>query len=581
MTTDSARQRTKPSRWIVRWLCAGILLISGASTTLAQNSLAALSQQNNPFLPVTEAYQLSVATIDSETLDLQWQIAPGYYLYRHAFKVAVGSGATATALTVDLPLGLAKTDEFFGNVEVYYDTVQAQVTLPDALSDGEHHLRVTFQGCADAGLCYPPHSQSFTLKMPGAQVVVGAPDALGVVAEAALPERDALTWAGALLFAFLGGLILNLMPCVLPVLSLKALAFTQENPKSRQYSWIYALGVLTSFVAIAATLIVLQRAGEWVGWGFQLQSTGFVLGLAYLFAAMGLSLSGAVQLGASWMNLGNELTQQQGARGSFFTGVLAVVVASPCTAPFMGTALGFALGQSSVVALSIFVALGAGMAAPMVLLAELPTARGWLPKPGPWMETLKQILAFPLYLTSLWLLWVAGRQQGLDTMTAATAGIIIMALGLSIWGEGPRRRAIAILAFIAAFALAQVRLGDESAERQLSHGIAWSEQALASQRSAGQIVFLDVTADWCITCIANEKAVLHTDAMRDAFAQRGVVYMVADWTDYDPAIGSLVQSHGRNGIPLYVLYAPGSTAPVILPQILTFDTVIDAIEALQ
>lgn len=581
MRSCSARSSTPLSRWITRWLCAGILLIGGATTTLAQNSLAALSQQNNPFLPVTEAYQLSVATIDSETLDLEWQIAPGYYLYRHALKVTVGSGATATMLTADLPFGLAKTDEFFGDVEVYYNAVQAQVSLAEALSDGEHLLRVTFQGCADAGLCYPPHSESFTLKMPGAQVVVGAPAALSVVAEAALPPRDALTWAGALLFAFLGGLILNLMPCVLPVLSLKALAFAQEDSTHRQHSWIYALGVMTTFVAIAATLIALQRAGEWVGWGFQLQSTGFVLTLAYLFAAMGLSLSGAVQLGASWMNLGNELTQQQGARGSFFTGVLAVVVASPCTAPFMGTALGFALGQSSVVALSIFVALGAGMAAPMVLLAELPVARSWLPKPGRWMETLKQILAFPLYLTSLWLLWVAGRQQGLDTMTAAAAGMIIMAFGLNIWGDDSRRRAVAVMAFIAAFALAQVRLDDESADGQLNWGVTWSESALASQRSAGQMVFLDVTADWCITCIANEKAVLHTDAMRDAFAQKGVVYMVADWTDYDPAIGALVQRHGRNGIPLYVLYGSEDTEPVILPQILTFDTVIEAIAAVK
>ena len=382
--------------------------------------------------------------------------------------------------------------------------------------------------------------------------------------------------------AFLGGLILNAMPCVFPILSLKVLSFATGDPvEHRRHGVAYLVGVVSSFVLIASILISLQTAGRWVGWGFQLQSTGFVIGLAYLFTLMGLSLSGLVLLGSRWMNVGAGLAAAPGTRGSFFTGVLAVIVASPCTAPFMGSALGFALTQPPLAALTVFAALGTGMAAPMVAISMSKTARGWLPKPGAWMETLKQVMAFPLYLTAVWLLWVAGKQSGVDTMAAAAAGLVLLALGLTLLRGQTLAKFVGVVAIACALLLTGVRgevpTGADSATR--SGTVSWSREALNSLRASGTPVFVDVTADWCITCLANEQAVLFTDDMTQAFADAGVTYMVADWTNYDPAIGEFVQEHGRNGIPLYVIY-PGDlqSEPVMLPQLLTRTIVIEALD---
>ena len=382
--------------------------------------------------------------------------------------------------------------------------------------------------------------------------------------------------------AVLGGLILNAMPCVFPILSLKVLSFATGDPEEhRRHGLIYLAGVVSSFVLIAAVLIGLQSAGRWVGWGFQLQSTGFVIGLAYLFALMGLSLSGLVLIGGRWMNLGAGLATAPGARGSFFTGVLAVVVASPCTAPFMGSALGFALTQPPLAALSVFAALGVGMALPMVAISSSATARAWLPKPGAWMDTLKQVMAFPLYLTAVWLLWVAGKQSGVDTMAAAAAGLVMLALGLTLLQGHTVARAAGAVCLVGAVLLGGVR-GDAgtTATDEREGTVRWSPEALASLRAQGTPVFVDVTADWCITCLANEQAVLFTDEMTRAFADAGVTYMVADWTNYDPEIGTFVREHGRNGIPLYVMYAGNlQSAPLILPQILTTGIVRDALQS--
>ena len=385
----------------------------------------------------------------------------------------------------------------------------------------------------------------------------------------------------ALGLAFLGGLILNAMPCVFPILSLKVLSFATGDPgEHRRHGLAYLTGVVASFVLIASVLISLQSAGRWVGWGFQLQSTGFVIGLAYLFAVMGLSLSGLVLFGGRWMNLGAGLATAPGARGSFFTGVLAVVVASPCTAPFMGSALGYALTQPAFAALAVFAALGVGMATPMVAISMSDTARRWLPKPGVWMETLKQVMAFPLYLTAVWLLWVAGKQSGVDTMAAAAAGLVMLALGLTLIRGGATARVVGLICMVSAVMLGGVR-GDATASsgKEERDGIvAWSPERLQTLRAQGTPVFVDVTADWCITCLANEQAVLFTDDMTRAFETAGVTYMVADWTNYDPDIGAFVREHGRNGIPLYVMY-PGnlSGAPTLLPQLLTANIVAEAL----
>jgi len=329
--------------------------------------------------------------------------------------------------------------------------------------------------------------------------------------------------------------------------------------------------------------VVIQQTGQLIGWGFQLQNTGFVIGLAYLFTVMGLSLNGLIHFGTSMMNVGQSLTEQGGDAGNFFTGVLAVVVASPCTAPFMGTALGYALTQPIVVTLVVFAALGAGMALPMVILSHSSAAVRALPKPGPWMDTAKNVLAFPLYLTTVWLLWVAGNQAGVNTMALALSGLVFLALAAYLYGDTNLRKGLSITLVAGAAFLAipsENKAGSSDSSRTLSKGqIAWSASVLDDYIARGDPIFVDVTADWCITCLANEAAVLFTPEMERAFIDADIPYMIADWTDYDADIGRFVQSHGRSGIPLYVMYPRGiGSTPVILPQLLTRDIVVTAIE---
>ena len=587
MTGMDAKLFAKWAKSCCRGLAILGLLLPLSTVAQAQNSLAAALQAQSEFLPVREAYRLDGAITPGGDLRLYWQITEGYYLYQHAFKVR----GSAEELDVTFPPALAKTDEFFGDVSVYYGEADLLVTLPD--STDTLTLAATYQGCAEAGLCYPPETDyllvdaatgSVSPTVPGETPSAG--QSVSISATSSGPPQQSAPASMSLIIAmglaFLGGLILNAMPCVFPILSLKVLSFATGDPaEHRRHGVAYLVGVVSSFVLIASILISLQTAGRWVGWGFQLQSTGFVIGLAYLFTLMGLSLSGLVLLGSRWMNLGAGLAAAPGTRGSFFTGVLAVVVASPCTAPFMGSALGYALTQPPLAALTVFAALGTGMAAPMVAVSMSKTARGWLPKPGAWMETLKQVMAFPLYLTAVWLLWVAGKQSGVDTMAAAATGLVLLALGLTLLRGQTLAKFVGVVAIACALLLAGVRgevpTGADSTTRPGT--VSWSRETLNSLRASGTPVFVDVTADWCITCLANEQAVLFTDDMTQAFADAGVTYMVADWTNYDPAIGEFVQEHGRNGIPLYVMY-PGDlqSEPVMLPQLLTRTIVIEALD---
>ena len=591
MTGMDAKLFAKWAKACCRGLAILGLLLPLSTVAQAQNSLAAALQAQSEFLPVREAYRLDGAITPAGDLRLYWQITEGYYLYQHAFKVSATGTGSAEELDVTFPPALAKTDEFFGDVSVYYGEADLLVTLPD--STDTLTLAVTYQGCADAGLCYPPETDyllvdaatgSVSPTVPGETPSAG--QSVSISATSSGPPQQSAPASMSLIIAmglaFLGGLILNAMPCVFPILSLKVLSFATGDPaEHRRHGVAYLIGVVSSFVLIASILISLQTAGRWVGWGFQLQSTGFVIGLAYLFTLMGLSLSGLVLLGSRWMNLGAGLAAAPGTRGSFFTGVLAVVVASPCTAPFMGSALGYALTQPPLAALTVFAALGTGMAAPMVAVSMSKTARGWLPKPGAWMETLKQVMAFPLYLTAVWLLWVAGKQSGVDTMAAAAAGLVLLALGLTLLRGQTLAKFVGVVAIACALLLTGVRgevpTGADSTTR--SGTVSWSRETLNSLRASGTPVFVDVTADWCITCLANEQAVLFTDDMTQAFEDAGVTYMVADWTNYDPAIGEFVQEHGRNGIPLYVMY-PGDlqSKPVMLPQLLTRTIVIEALD---
>lgn len=538
----------------------------------------------NEFLPVEQAYILNAEFQTDGQLRLNWQIADSYYLYRHGFSVEVTDTSGVVDVGITIPKGLEKTDEYFGDVEVYYHN--ADITIDSIPNNTSLKLAVTSQGCADAGLCYPPYTQYFHIDKTQGSVTSADPIEQGADSQDSYSTKQKTADFGSLpamlLLAMLGGAILNLMPCVFPVLSLKVLSFANDKEHSQAvHGLAYSSGVVLSFVAVAAILVSLQAAGEAIGWGFHLQSPWFVAALTYLFFVMGLSLSGFVEFGGQVMNMGGSLTQKSGYRGSFFTGILATVVASPCTAPFMGTALGFAVTQPTFIALSVFAALGFGMALPVLLLSYSPKLLAKIPKPGPWMEQLKQLLAYPLYATSVWLCWVVGNQVGVNGMAALMLGCILIALALWLWqGQTLKRIIAAGCAALAVAILASSVMQPKtfSADTSNQHWQAYSPQLLSELRAQKKAVFINITADWCITCLANERATLSTDTVKQAMAESGITYLKGDWTNRDPNITALLKDYGRNGIPLYIVFADGnSDKGKILPQILTKETVLQAI----
>jgi thiol:disulfide interchange protein len=400
--------------------------------------------------------------------------------------------------------------------------------------------------------------------------------------------------AAALLLALFGGLVLNLMPCVFPVLSLKALGAIEsahDAAELRRHGLWYALGVISSVLLVAIVLLALRAGGEAIGWGFQLQHPGFVAAIALLLFGMGLSFSGLYEFGAGLAGLGQGLTEGGGRRGAFFTGVLACVVASPCTAPFMGTALGAALVLPAWQALLVFAALGLGLALPMLLIGYVPGFARLLPRPGAWMQSFRELLAFPLYLTVLWLLWVFGRQTSLLAVTALGAGLIAVAFALWLLRKAqqaeraPRPLQALALASLAvalalplSFASPDASRSEAQAETSALHQ-PWTRERFEALRVQGAPVLVNMTADWCITCLANERLALSSDEFAHALRSRGVTYLKGDWTRQDADITAYLESFGRSGVPLYVLYPPQGE-PVVLPQLLTPATVRAAIEAL-
>ena len=545
-----------------------------ASTTVAED---------DKFLPVEQAYRLITEFDAPGELRLYWEIEDGYYLYRHGFQVELSANGEILDSDLVIPKGLAKDDEYFGRVEVYYN--YADLSLKGIPNSANLALTVTSQGCADAGLCYPPYSEYFQLDSQQLSVTkVDPPDAQSADNASIAASKQSGSLLYMILLAMMGGAILNLMPCVFPVLSFKVLAFANDkNHAQVTHGFVYAAGVVISFVVVAAILVSLQAAGEAIGWGFHLQSPWLVAALVYLFFVMGLSLSGFIELGGSLMNIGGNLTQKSGYSGSFFTGVLATVVASPCTAPFMGTALGYAITQPTYIALLVFAALGVGMALPVLILSGSPKLLNKIPKPGPWMESLKQLLAFPLYATAVWLSWVVGRQAGVNGMALLLMGCVLITLALWLWSDSWWKRAISASCAALAVAILTSPLMKpvDSLVRSNSEWQAYTPQTLAELRTQGTPVFLNITADWCITCLANENVTLNTDVVKQAMKASGVVYLKGDWTNRSAMITALLKEHGRTGIPLYVAYPADSQKPgILLPQILSQDIVIDALQAI-
>jgi len=401
-----------------------------------------------------------------------------------------------------------------------------------------------------------------------------------------------VAWWQALLFALLGGIVLNLMPCVFPVLSLKllSLAGAADRAAQRHHAAAYALGVILSFTLLGGGLLMLRAGGAAIGWGFQLQSPVVVGLLAYLLFAMGLSLSGVADFGLGLAGVGDRFAGRGGLAGAFATGILATVVATPCTAPFMGAALGFALLASPLLALAIFVALGVGLAAPLALATLVPGVARLLPRPGRWMALFKQLLAFPLYGTVAWLLWVLIQEVGPEGALAALFGLVCVGFAVWVYGctrlAGPTMRRVGTglaAAGTAAALLLAVTVTPAGARpegaRAARNGLGYepfSPARLAALAAEHRPVFVNLTAAWCLTCLVNEHTTLDSAAVRQAFADRQIAALKGDWTRQNPEITAFLQQFGRSGVPLYLLYDRAG-APTVLPQILTEAEILAAV----
>jgi thiol:disulfide interchange protein DsbD len=451
------------------------------------------------------------------------------------------------------------------------DGVRSNASHPEAsVHDLELQLRFP-RGSGDA----PPTWHGVLTTSDGAYDIA----ATQTVANAAPIANETVPLLVTLVLAFLGGLLLNLMPCVLPILSLKALAVAKksgaEQRAVRLQGIAYTLGVVASFMAIAAIMLALKSAGAAIGWGFQLQEPSVIAALMLLMLAVALNLLGLFELPVLF---GNRQADSSSTRGAFLTGALAVALATPCTAPFMAPAIGATLALSAPVALLVFAALGLGMALPFLVISLSPAMRKFLPKPGVWMLRFKQFLAFPMFATSAWLLWVLVQINGVMGMGVALTGAVLI-VWLLWWAQLPGSRARRIVLLLAAALIAIWTISAQPPAQgtmpPMAHGEAFSAAKLDGLRAEGRPVFVDATAAWCLTCKINERIALDDSAVKAAFTEKNVALLIADWTMRDSAITEYLASFGRNGVPLYVYYPPGK-APVVLPQLLTPGAVLSA-----
>ncbi|MES1167227.1 MAG: thioredoxin family protein, partial [Pseudomonadota bacterium] len=429
---------------------------------------------------------------------------------------------------------------------------------------------------------------------------VDVPLAVGPAASLGAPSSTApATLVGTLLLAFAGGLILNLMPCVFPVLGIKILGFVNqaghEHGKVVAHGLVFASGVLLSFWSLAAVLAVLRAGGSQLGWGFQLQSPGFVFALAAVMLVFALNMSGVFEFGLGATAVGGSLQTKSGFAGSFFTGVLATVVATPCSAPFLAPALGAALALSTVESFAIFTAIALGLALPYLLLSIFPGAVKVLPRPGAWMETFKQFMAFPLYATVGYLVWVLAGQTGDDGLQNVLFGLVLIAMGVWVYGRwnapgaSPGRVRFGVAGLVV-LTLAGAWLGwpqDAAAKSAaaLAAGVPevvwekWSPEAVAKLRADGRIVYVDFTARWCATCQANKKLVFHSGEVLRTFADKKIATLRGDWTNQDPAITAELAKYQRSAVPFNQVWLPGRDEPVLLPELLTPGKVLEAVNA--
>lgn len=590
---------------------------------------------NNAPLPPEQAFTSDVIALDGNTLLLRLTPAHGYYLYRDKLSAQLhaGPGLSATLPPpAQRPNATPYRDEHFGKVAVYFDQVEIRVPVQRQRREAARGtLQVELQGCQDNGICYPPMTRNLAVSLPACEITSPADAADAAPADSlppaspnagaiASPQTEAATDAGvssasetsananldaparevppqqsspglllSLLLALAGGLILNLMPCVLPVLSLKALGLAQSgesHARARKHALLYTAGVLISMLALGGLALALRHAGLALGWGFQLQQPLVLATLALVMFALGLSLSGLWHANVTLGTGTSALLAGNSARADFFTGMLAVVLATPCTAPFMGAALAYAFTGPLLGALLVFLMLGVGLALPFLAIGFVPALATRLPKPGAWMDTFKQLLAFPLYATAAWLVWVLAKLRGADAVGLWLSAALLLALAAWAWSRaraGGMRvwQPVALMALLAIAAPllklhALPRLSSTAAPNTNDH-VAWSPQALADLRAQGRPVFVNMTADWCVTCKANEKTVFARASFRDALTAANAVYMVGDYTDVDPEITAYLQAHKAVGVPLYVVYPQGGGEGEILPTLLTPGMAADAL----
>lgn len=585
---------------VLLWLAAAFAILFAQAAASAQDKASE-----------TELVKVSL-TSDKKTVQpggqctlyLQFSIAPGYHIYAPD-PGEIGQPASAGW---KFPSGIsvrsekwpepeaAEQDGFKSNIYSGRAAVEAVVDISADVPPGETLIVAAHPSWLVCGTLCVPGETEVALSLPVAEkesAVSSAP-----VNSSSASWQEGLPAAIGL--AFLGGLILNLMPCVFPVLSIKALELVHASQADlqtqRRRAWSYSAGVVVSFWLAALSLNVLRAFGHRLGWGFQMQSPYFVISAAYVFVALAFNLLGFYEIGLGFTRLGDGGSQ---ARGSFASGVLAVVVATPCTAPFMGAALGYAFTVPWYENLLIFTALGCGLALPLLLLAFWPAWQRLLPRPGSWMVTLRQALAFPLLLTAVYFVWIIEVQAGPYVSAAVLSGWV--ALGAAVWLYGRwgqyGSRGLSILALLLALGgwsaggiafYCQVQrtistvdptpaAGNTAAESAVWQP--WNPQAAEKAAAEGRKVFVDFGASWCLTCQVNERAVLNQKRVLDAFAKHRVLLLKADWTNNDPQITQALEQFGRSGVPLYVYYNgnPGQ-APQVLPEVITADMIVNMLE---
>jgi thiol:disulfide interchange protein DsbD len=544
----------------------------GASPKIAANQhLFEQARASMPH-PAPSAWKLSAKENGSQiVLSVQGATAKGNYLF---FPANPGQIENASPqLNNPLPSGTEIALHKSAQSKQVPSTLEGLLIVPEPASAAQH-------------TAYVINAPVTANSVPGTQA-------------AASPAQGSQSLIVVMLLALGGGLILNLMPCVFPVLSIKTLHLLESAGKNhrvvRLSAMAYTLGVLVSFWVLVAALLGLRAGGRHLGWGFQLQSPPFVAFLCCLLFILGVSLAGLFEIGQSFMSVGSGLAQRGGYSGSFFTGVLATVVATPCTAPFMGAAVGFALSQTVFACILVFTAMAFGLASPFLLLALAPQLGRLLPRPGRWMETLKQFMAFPIFATVIWLLWVFGQQTDINALTQLLIALLVISGGgwvLNRWSRSRIASALAAIAVLAAtifsVSMAASAKPEVAAARSAANpgnGLAWepfTPEKLANYRASGKPVLIDFTAAWCLTCQVNDRVVFQSGDVQQRLKSTQIALLRADWTSYDPAITETLAQYGRSAVPLYVLYGPNQRQPVLLPDgLLRPSTLLGALDDLK